>query len=103
VKSFIIILLLTFNCYGNIDDEIDAIKNASSKDKFKLMNNFKKKVIKMQENERILAIQKLATMSKSKKSSHTIKIIKNHINKRDMQGHIENQVEEHIQDEKSDK
>ena len=89
--------------YANIDDEIDAIKNASTKDKFKLMNSFKKKIIKMRDNERILAIKKLAIMSKSKNSSHTLKIIKNNIKKRDMQGHIENQVEDHIADEKNNK
>jgi len=67
------------------------------------MNSFKKKIIKMQENKRILAIKKLATMSKSKNSLHTIKIMKNHIKKIDMHGHIENQVEDHIQDEKNNK
>jgi len=67
------------------------------------MNKFKNRVIKMQENQRIVAIKKLANMSKSKNSKYTIKIITNHINKRDMQGHIENQVEDHIQDEKNNK
>lgn len=95
--------MLSQGSYGSIDDQIDAIKNASSKDKFKLMNKFKKIVIKMQEKQRILAIKKLASMSKSTKSSDTLKVINNHIKKRDMQGRIENQVEDHIQDEKNRK
>jgi len=93
--------LFFVHSYGNIDEQIDAIKNASSKDKFILMNKFKKEVIKMQEKERILAINKLAKMSKSKNSIHTLKIMRNHIKKRDIQGHIENQIQEHMGVEKN--
>ena len=100
---FLLILFLSFSLYGNIDDEIDNIRNASNQDRFKLMNAFKKKIIKMKQKERIKAIKKLSSLSNKKKNKKILKEIekthqksKNRANR--IQGHIENEAEDHIED-----
>jgi len=59
-----------------MDSEIEAIRKAPVSQRFKLMNAFKKKIIKMQEKERIKAIVKLKNISKSKHGSRALEELK---------------------------
>lgn len=66
-------VLLTHPLSANIDAQIDAIKHASVKERFKLMNAFKKNLIKMNEKERIKAMMKLTNSKKAKQALDEIK------------------------------
>ncbi len=55
----LLILLIPLVLWGDIDAQIEAIQKAPIKERYKLMNAFKNKVIKMREEERLQALQKL--------------------------------------------
>lgn len=65
--------LFTYTSSADVDAQIEAIKNASVEERFKLMNAFKKNLIQMKEEERIEAMTKLTTKSNNK---HAIKALK---------------------------
>lgn len=70
MKKYFYISLFIFSiyihpCYANIDSQIEAIQHASDSEKFKLMNAFKKKLIRMKEKERLDAMAKLLHDSKN--------------------------------------
>ncbi len=99
---FLLILCLISSLYANIDDDIDSIKNASNRDRFKLMNALKKKIIKMKQKERIKAIKKLSRLSNKRKTRKILKEIekrhkKSHKRVNRIQGDIENEAENHIE------
>ena len=78
MKQKILTFLLLFGLFthtssADIDAQIEAIKNASVEERFKLMNAFKKNLIQMKEEERIKAMTKLTTKSNNK---HAIKALK---------------------------
>ncbi|SHO80697.1 hypothetical protein MNB_SV-15-300 [hydrothermal vent metagenome] len=76
--------------YGNsIDDKIKALKNAPTKEKFKLMNAIKKEIASMHQKERFKAIKKLQKNMDNNQS--TKKIIS-----KDIKIKVENQAEKTI-------
>jgi len=74
-KSFIVFFIL-FNISImalNIDEQIAQIQNAkTTQERVKLMNQFKKKLIQMNQSQRLEAISKLQS-NISHKTNHTIK------------------------------
>jgi len=76
-KILLIISLLAMTIlYANIDDDIQKIQNAPPSERYKLMNEFKKKLIKMNEKKRIDAIKKLGKKSNSKNIKQALEEIK---------------------------
>ncbi len=55
----LLILFIPLLLWGDVDAQIEAIQKASVQERYKLMNAFKNKLIKMREKERIQALQKL--------------------------------------------
>ena len=94
---YIIIMLIgmTLMLHADIDAQIDAIKHASVKDRFKLMNAFKRNLIKMKEEERIKAIKKLSETSNSQQAKEALSELKENTKRR----HIQKQLETHHIDE----
>lgn len=105
---FLLILLLSISpIYSNIDDDIDNIRDASNAERFKLMNEFKKKIIKMKQKERIKAIQKLSKVN-NKIDKGLLKEMKKNRQKNSyiesrIQDHIENEAQNHIEDSQDDR
>jgi len=62
--------------YANIDSQIEAIQNASAQERFKLMNAFKKNLVKMKKKERIEAMTKLTKQSKNKQAKKVLEELK---------------------------
>ncbi len=107
----IVVFLLVFLLYftplypKSIDAEIEAIQKAPVSERFKLMNELKKRLVKMKEKERIHALSKLRASTKSKKAKKAIgkveqrskSIAKQHL-ENEMENHIENEVENQIQE-----
>jgi len=85
----ITILLSSILCANSIDDKIKALKNAPTKDKFKLMNSIKKEIASMHQKERLKAIKKL------QKNIDTNRTSKNILSK-DTKIKVENQAEKTI-------
>ena len=50
------LFLLSRNLYADIDAKIEAIQNAPVEERFILMNEFKKEILYMHDQERIRAI-----------------------------------------------
>jgi hypothetical protein len=73
-----IYIVLTSSLYGNIDEHIRAIQNAPIEKRFKLMNAFKKELVKMKEQARIVALKKLTTHSTKKDASKVLEALKKH-------------------------
>ncbi|PTB83651.1 hypothetical protein C9926_01770, partial [Sulfurovum lithotrophicum] len=88
-SCIVFVTLFTNLIYANIDAEIDAIKHASVKERFKLMNAFKKNLIKMKEEERIKAMTKLTIQSKNKHAKKALDELKQHAKRKNIQNHIE--------------
>ncbi|MBT8344151.1 MAG: hypothetical protein KJO45_05485 [Sulfurovum sp.] len=118
-------MFLIVPLYANIDARIDAIQNASVEERFMLMNAFKKEIVHMQEEERIDAISKLQSITRSQHSDRAIRELQRHtkpsytrrievISKRkeraevhseqenEAEDHMEDESEEHIEDETGD-
>jgi len=71
-----LLLLLQHPLYADIDAKIKAIQNAPVHERFKLMNEFKREMAKMQEKERIEAISKLTSKSNNKQVKKVLKELK---------------------------
>ena len=118
-------LFLTLPLCANIDAQIDAIRNAPIEERFKLMNAFKKEVIHMQEEERISAIRKLKSITRSQHSNRALKELRDHSRptytkkirrvkktrerteshdkqENDIEDHIETETEDNIENETED-
>ncbi len=116
------LLFLAVPLFANIDARIDAIQNASVEERFKLMNAFKKEVIHMKEEERIDAIRKLKSITRSQHSERALKELRHNARPNDskkirtiqkthekpemyskqeteIEDHIESETEEHIENE----
>ena len=59
IRLIYIVLIYTLALFGSIDDDIEAIQKAPIEDRFKLMNELKDKIAKMQEERRMESIDKL--------------------------------------------
>jgi len=59
IRLIYIVLIYTLLLFGSIDDDIEAIQKAPIEDRFKLMNELKDKIAKMQEERRMESIDKL--------------------------------------------
>ncbi len=110
-------MFLIVPLYANIDARIEAIQNASVEERFKLMNAFKKEVVHMQEQERIDAITKLKSITRSQHSDRALKELQKHAkpiyrHKEDLNSKTkertevhsdhESEVDDHIEDETED-
>jgi len=114
--KYLLLLILTLSCFGtDIDKQIEAIRNAPVEERFKLMNAFKKEIIKMHEEQRIRAIGKLKAVTKSKFGNRALKEIKHKQANRQQTGshtqrktvdqkstentekHLETHIENHIE------
>ena len=94
MKQRILTLLLLFGLFthtssADVDAQIEAIKNASVEERFKLMNAFKKNLIQMKEEERIKAMTKLTSKSNSKHAKKALDELKEHTKRNTIQNHIE--------------
>ena len=89
MRILLLLLLLSILHGNSIDDKIKALKNAPTKDKFKLMNSIKKEIASMHQKERLNAIQKL---QKNMEGNKTIKSIVT----KDTKIKVENQAEKTI-------
>lgn len=92
---FTFLLLISYNTtllHANVDAQIEAIKNASVEERFKLMNAFKKNLIKMKEEERIKAMTKLTIQSKNRHAKQALDELKQHVKRKE----IHNRIEHHI-------
>lgn len=78
IRCMIVWLFFTLNSYANIDAQIKAIQNASVNEKFKLMNAFKKSLIKMKEKERIEAVKKLSIKTQNRRAKKVLKELTEH-------------------------
>jgi hypothetical protein len=70
MKKFILWIFLISSLYSNIDEEIDKIQKAPIKDRYKLMNILKEKIVKMKEEERLKSISKLKLVTQGKMIKH---------------------------------
>ena len=116
---------LTLPLCASIDSQIEAIQKAPIEERYKLMNAFKKEVIHMQEEERISAIRKLKSITRSQHSNRALKELRNHSRptytkkirriqktherterhakqENDIEDHIEDETEDHIENETED-
>ena len=93
IRIFFIFLFLvscnTIFLYANVDTQIEAIRHASVEERFKLMNAFKKNLIKMKEEERIKAMTKLTIQSKNKHAKKALDELKQHTKRKNIQNYIE--------------
>lgn len=116
---------LTLPLCANIDAQIEAIQKAPIEERFKLMNAFKKEVVHMQEEERISAIHKLKSVTRSKHTNRALKELRDHSRptytkkirrvqrskerierytkrENDLEDHMESETEEQIENETED-
>ena len=85
----IISICMSSILYADIDAQIDAIKNASTEERFKLMNTFKRNLLKMKEEERIKAITKLSKKSHTTYAKKALKELKKNTKRRQVQDSLE--------------
>lgn len=85
----IIFISMTITLHADIDAQIDAIKNASVKERFKLMNAFKRDLVQMKEEERIKAITKLSKKSSKIHAKKALDELKENAKRRNIQKHLE--------------
>ncbi|WP_294952037.1 hypothetical protein [Sulfurovum sp.] len=82
----------------SIDTQIEAIQKAPVKERFKLMNALKKRLVRMKEKERIEALSQLRSSTKSKSAKKAIEKVEKDT-KRISREHLENEMESHIENE----
>lgn len=82
---------MTLVLHADIDAQIDAIKHASVAERFKLMNAFKRNLVKMKEEERIKAITKLSKKANTIQAKKALNELKENAKRR----HIQKQLETH--------
>ncbi|MDQ7084189.1 MAG: hypothetical protein Q9M36_04315 [Sulfurovum sp.] len=88
------LLLLHFSLpfvYADIDIDIEAIQKASIEERFKLMNAFKKNLIKMKEKERINALRKLTRKSNHTHAQKALARLEENIKREKIRQHLEYQ------------
>jgi hypothetical protein len=96
-KIFLLILLLYTPLFSSIDEQIEAMQHASDAERFEMMNQFKKELVKLQEEERIHAMKKLISITESNNSHEVMEELKN--NSDDQNNSYENNIlEEYIED-----
>jgi len=96
------LLLMPLLLFADIDAEIEAIQNAPIKERFKLMNAFKQKLIKMRELEREKAIKKLTAKTENAHPSDTTKKEIAHEIENGLEDEIDTEIENHEQREDDD-
>jgi len=79
-KSLFIFFCTLFPLWlqGNIDAQIEAMRNAPIEERFRLMNAFKQEIVEMKEEERIHAITQLKSITQSKYGDRALREIKTH-------------------------
>lgn len=77
MKAILFMILFLLPLWGDIDAQIEAIQRAPVSERFKLMNDFKKKIIQMREKERMEAVRKLQSITQNKDSKKVFKSLKN--------------------------
>ena len=87
--AIIVFISMATMLHADIDAQIDAIKNASVEERFKLMNTFKRNLLKMKENERIKAITKLSEKSNKTQAKKALDELKQNAKRRHMQNSLE--------------
>jgi len=85
------LILISLPLFSDIDDQIEAIENASESERFAMMNSFKKELIQLQEEERIDAMKKLISITESNNSKEVMEELTEN-----------SRVEEYIGDELKD-
>jgi len=93
--AIIVFISMATMLHADIDAQIDAIKNASVEERFKLMNAFKRNLLKMKEEERIKAITKLSEESNTTDAKKALDELKQNAKRR----HIQKRLETHHIDE----
>ena len=89
----------------SIDAQIEAIQKAPVSERFKLMNALKKKLVKMKEKERLEALAKLRTSTKSKKAQKNISSLEKRtrsIRRQHLENEMENQIENEMENQIED-
>lgn len=76
MKTILLMILFLLPLWGDMDAQIEAIQRAPVAERFKLMNDFKKKIVKMHEEERLEAMTKLQTITQSKQAMKAIRALK---------------------------
>lgn len=94
MKAILFMILFLLPLWGDIDAQIEAIQRAPVSERFKLMNDFKKKIIQMREKERMEAVRKLQSITQNKDSKKVFKSLKNkkkkqHINRMNSTNELE--------------
>ena len=125
ILKYLLSLLLMVPLYANIDARIEAIQNASLEERFMLMNAFKREVVHMQEEERIDAITKLKSITRSQHSDRALRELEKHTKPKyihkdheisktkertevhseedhEVEDHMESETEDHVEDETED-
>lgn len=99
-KVFLLVLLLYTPLFSSIDEQIEAMQNASDEERFEMMNHFKKEVIKLQEEERIEAMKKLISITESNNSEEVMEELTHNSNEQNSsyEEYDNSVVEEHIED-----
>jgi len=98
-KIVLLILLLYIPLFASIDEQIEAMQNASDEERFEMMNRFKKELIALQEEERIDAMKKLISVTESNNSQEVLEELKDGSSEDNRSTHRDsNIVEEHIED-----
>ncbi|MCF6244914.1 MAG: hypothetical protein L3J43_07735 [Sulfurovum sp.] len=101
MKNILLITLLLLPLWGDMDAQIEAIQRAPVAERFKLMNAFKKKIIKMHEKERIEAMTKLQSITQSKHAAKVFKEIQTKI-KNNKGTSVHNEKDDEIDDLRDD-
>jgi len=70
-KLLSLLLVLLLPLFADVDAQIEAIQKANASERFQLMNAFKQEIVKMQERERLEAVNKLRSITKSKNADKT--------------------------------
>lgn len=87
-KVLLIFIFLYFPLFANIDAQIEAIQKAPVEERFKLMNAFKQEIVQMQEKERIDAMSKLQSITRSKHANKAFKELRGHHKSREAKEHV---------------
>ena len=115
ILKSLLLVFLSVPLFANIDAQIEAIQKAPIEERFKLMNAFKKEIVQMQEQERIKAMTKLKSITKSKYADKVLKELTKHSRREvskqrshqrehishdnEIQNNIENEIEEQVKNE----
>lgn len=116
IFKYLSIILITVSLvvplHADIDAQIQAIQSAPVSERFKLMNAFKQKMIQMKEEERIKAMKKIQSITRSKHADKAFRELQAHkktkqtktsdrelTRKNETDEQVENQIEEKIESE----